>query len=452
MRQICSSVRFVFYMGLFEYAADSWIGALNIAKEINSDSLSAKARFNLAGLYIMLEDYQMAQSYLKETRSYFLHSRNNHIVEPSVRLMFLNNEAIIAGKLGTRPAATDAFTSGIEYAKEQGLKDGLQTITSAYITFLMENKAFEQAEEYLLEIIADSSRLSAAALATHYYKLSEIYENRGEEDQSVFYLQKAEQTALQLSHTTLLIRIYERFFIMYEAKNMTKEAFEYKGMVDSLKLEERAFEAERALLIGHYEDQFHKFEQEGKSRERKLMALGVMVLMVITALYVFLTRRAKNRAARLYKDELMAFQEQLLSEKAELESAIKEKESELDIERKMLRNQTLINSLEPLYDSITSNDEIREIPTHKYRNAGIRLDQGLVKMAPDFYVRLNEQFPDLTPNEHRLCGYLYLNLTSKEIALITGQTLRAVEMARIRLRKKLNLQKSDNLSAFLHSV
>jgi hypothetical protein len=44
-----------------------------------------------------------------------------------------------------------------------------------------------------------------------------------------------------------------------------------------------------------------------------------------------------------------------------------------------------------------------------------------------FYQKLNEKSPDLSPNEQRLCAFLRLNMTTKEIASITGQSIRSIE-------------------------
>jgi DNA-binding CsgD family transcriptional regulator len=61
--------------------------------------------------------------------------------------------------------------------------------------------------------------------------------------------------------------------------------------------------------------------------------------------------------------------------------------------------------------------------------------------------------PNLTLNEKRLCAFLRLDMTSKEISAITGQSVRAIEQARIRLRKQLGLTNQQvSLSAFLSSL
>lgn len=71
------------------------------------------------------------------------------------------------------------------------------------------------------------------------------------------------------------------------------------------------------------------------------------------------------------------------------------------------------------------------------------------KVHNDFYKRIHEKFPEITPNERRLCALLKLNLASKEIASITQQNVNAIDVARYRLRQKLGLNKDENLVDFL---
>lgn len=67
----------------------------------------------------------------------------------------------------------------------------------------------------------------------------------------------------------------------------------------------------------------------------------------------------------------------------------------------------------------------------------------------NFLTILKEKFPDLTPNELKLCAYLKMNLSSKEMAQLMSITIRAVEVSRYRLRKKLKIASDVNLFDFL---
>ena len=67
----------------------------------------------------------------------------------------------------------------------------------------------------------------------------------------------------------------------------------------------------------------------------------------------------------------------------------------------------------------------------------------------DFSKRLRAAYPGLTPQEMKLCAYLRLNLSTKEIAQLMHISVRGVEISRYRLRKKLELDRQDNLLDFI---
>lgn len=66
-----------------------------------------------------------------------------------------------------------------------------------------------------------------------------------------------------------------------------------------------------------------------------------------------------------------------------------------------------------------------------------------------FFRKLKEQYPDLTPGDLRLCALLRLNMPTKDMARMQNLTIRGVEAARYRLRKKLNLPEGQSLVDFM---
>lgn len=67
----------------------------------------------------------------------------------------------------------------------------------------------------------------------------------------------------------------------------------------------------------------------------------------------------------------------------------------------------------------------------------------------DFLKRLETQYPQLSVCDKKICAYLKMDLSSKEMAPLLGMTVRSVEMTRYRLRQKLGLSREDNLGDFL---
>ena len=70
----------------------------------------------------------------------------------------------------------------------------------------------------------------------------------------------------------------------------------------------------------------------------------------------------------------------------------------------------------------------------------------------DFFKRLTERYPSLTPREQKLCAYIKMNISTKEIAALQNVTTRGIEISRYRLRKKLELDREANLGAFISSI
>lgn len=76
----------------------------------------------------------------------------------------------------------------------------------------------------------------------------------------------------------------------------------------------------------------------------------------------------------------------------------------------------------------------------------------LEKLHPGFLDRLMVKYPTLTPKETKLCACLKLGLSSKEIAGLNNIVPKSVEIARVRLRKKLHLNHSVRLVNHLETI
>jgi DNA-binding response OmpR family regulator/DNA-binding CsgD family transcriptional regulator len=71
---------------------------------------------------------------------------------------------------------------------------------------------------------------------------------------------------------------------------------------------------------------------------------------------------------------------------------------------------------------------------------------------PSFLKNLHARHPDLTQSERRLCAFIRLNMSTKDIAAIAHLELQSVNMARSRLRSKLGLERDANLFVYLSMI
>ena len=71
------------------------------------------------------------------------------------------------------------------------------------------------------------------------------------------------------------------------------------------------------------------------------------------------------------------------------------------------------------------------------------------KVHPDFYTQLVKTMPDISARERRLCAFLKMNMSPREIAAITFQTQNAIDVAKHRLRKKSGIATDEDFVNFL---
>lgn len=80
------------------------------------------------------------------------------------------------------------------------------------------------------------------------------------------------------------------------------------------------------------------------------------------------------------------------------------------------------------------------------------LEMQLVQTQPSVSSALLRNHPSLTPKEQRICAFVMHGLTTKDMARLLNVDARSIEKYRQRIRKKLGLQRSDNLISYLTSL
>lgn len=98
----------------------------------------------------------------------------------------------------------------------------------------------------------------------------------------------------------------------------------------------------------------------------------------------------------------------------------------------------------PFIDEVFKNIECLNL-NEKWEELFISFE----KVNPNFFTKMLHKYPDLTKSELKMAAMLKLKHTTKEISAITGQTVRAVEMTRFRLRTKMGLKTDENIENYL---
>jgi DNA-binding CsgD family transcriptional regulator len=220
--------------------------------------------------------------------------------------------------------------------------------------------------------------------------------------------------------------------------------------------------------------------------ETTYMMLLYFILVLIALRYAIkhLKRRVEKRILAMREEEerknkVQEAQRLIEKERNERELAemktkqlhieLKHKSSELaDTTMNLIHKNDLLQSLDEdmndLLESLKSEEDTLKIAQkiqnirkvlNKNMNEGDNWDtfeRNFNLVYDGFIDELTRRFPTLTIIDRKLCAYLRMGLSSKEIASLLNTSTRSIETVRYRLRKKLDLDGGENIITFLTSI
>lgn len=140
------------------------------------------------------------------------------------------------------------------------------------------------------------------------------------------------------------------------------------------------------------------------------------------------------------KDRELVSQLMVLSNKNETLQYVKSMLNEMIKTSKKEEKPKLTRMIEHINSTLMATDNWENFMLHFER------------IHPGFFERLQARFPSLTSKDLKLCSYLRLHMTTKEIAGLLNITPQSAEISRVRLRKKLRLTRKDRLADYISKV
>jgi|TARA_B110000881_G_C18600785_1_gene535060 DNA-binding CsgD family transcriptional regulator len=193
-----------------------------------------------------------------------------------------------------------------------------------------------------------------------------------------------------------------------------------------------------------------------------ILALGILIFLVNRS-YIKYYRKKEEKIIRINQNKLelkeIEKKQALMSiENNKLQDDIEGKNRELAISTmSMIKKNQFLSKIKLDLKQIESNQKIFSVIKMIDRNLNNTDDWKFFEEAfnnadKDFLKKVKETHPSLTNNDLRLCAYLRLNLSSKDISPLLNISLSSVEIKRYRLRKKMNLAHNEGLTDHLLSL
>ncbi len=454
--------RVYFYSGQFqerinndELALNYYLRSADRFYAIHDQGRLAKVYRQIGNVSFDNEDWSLSYKYRWLAYETHLETRDSLEV-----IKDLSNLSIFYNRQGKRDSAELFLNQALQINEHlNNPRDQAQFLINV-ASFAVEDARYEEAEKLLYQSMeicdsVDNSKDFLYIAPYVYVNLGLIRQKRGQIDQAKALFERS----LELSGPSVNLPAraginYELYKINAQIENHAEASGyleNYRILMDS---NNREINKQNLLALEmkyNYEQQ--ELERLEKEKKLKLImsAAGIVAgLIMLVLLLLYSRQRIKVKNVRLERKIQDINLERLNRELAS---------QALNMVRMNERKVSLINALKQHLPSVRKENQqilqqvISGFESDQNEAAWKEFEMRFKEVHHEFYDKLMAINPNLTLNEKRLCAFLRLDMTSKEISAITGQSIRAIEQARIRLRKQLGLTNQQvSLSAFLASL
>jgi len=310
---------------------------------------------------------------------------------------------------------------------------------------------------------------------------------RGATDSARYYAQQALNGFKATQNKSMLVEVHQLLSQLAERSGKLREALQHQRQIgaykDSLLREKRVKwvnESQINYEFGKKNKELELLRAEAR-RKQLLWGVGTVVGLFILVLLVVIFRttnnnlRQKNEILEKKKQvsELEIQRNQAVNDRLKQEIESQEKlnrlerqrlEEELELKNRALVSKALhlVNKNETLSELESALKNLQAISSRAEREKLLRSMQQQLRseksadedwenfrihfeeVHPDFFQQLQEQYPQLSQSDLRMCAYLKLGLSSKEIAQILNITADSVRKRKQRLREKIQENSTED--------
>ncbi|MBI9035031.1 MAG: tetratricopeptide repeat protein [Bacteroidales bacterium] len=441
-------------MGNFQGASEYLFEALRIEEELENKEGIAFACAQIGVINFHLGNYENSLEFL-----YRANKLNFELNDKQNLARVFNNIGAVYFSQGNYESAVDLFQKSLRLNQELGNRDweadNLGNIGEIYLERNdPESLVYFRRKLEIKKILNAKHGIARAHdLIGAYFMKNKIY------DSALYYLETGLDIAREIKYQTLQKDLVEKLARSYaEVEQYGAATLYYNELLDlmnKLSTEQSSNTMARLDMEYNFSKEMRGYELERQKQQRNyaLIAL-VLVLLILVAAWLFVGQKRKVKHVELR-------QEHLKLEQVHLKEQIEYKDKELvtNVMYQVKKNELLTVVVDKLkkskYNFKKENHSlvdgiISDISDTLKDDIWEDFEMRFKEVHSSFYRNLEKKFGELTPNEKKLCAFIRLGMSTKEIAAITQQSVNSLEVARTRLRKKLKISNKDvNLAAFL---
>jgi len=442
-------------MGDYKNASVHFFNAFKFYESVKDSARMVNVCNNLGAVYDRLADFDKALEYYLRAQTLLNRLKLDKAVSPLSSLY--NNIGNVYQAKGDTTAARQYYEKALMLAIESNKKDvqgiAYNNLGKLHFTDLKDyNKGLDYLQKGLAVRLEAGDKGAIAkshnALANFYLVMGDFQKAKEATSNTIALSEETGSVDMQKYAYATLSQIEEE--LGHYPQSL--EAFKiFKMLNDSIQNQLASSEITRLQLQYDFEKAEQAREaQEQEARFQYITTIVILSVGLIIAVLIVVIVRNKAKQTELKQKNL--------SQDVE----IKNKELTTNV-MYLIRKNELINSVAERLLNLQSNlkpenhkvvhDIILELQKEADNDSWKEFELRFHQVHSEFYKNLRQLYPNLSPADEKLCAFLRLNMSSKEIAAITQQSIKSVEVARARLRKKLNLTNTtSNLVTHLSNL
>ena len=439
--------------------------ALSIAEKIKDKNQLASILRSVGALFNTQQEY--ARSIPLLNRALHLMNELKNQFE-TTGILFLLGEAHI--RLKHYPAGMSLMKQSMALAQAQQQPYDYGLALGGYAWGLQQQGRFKESVSYDLRCVEIMKAQNYTyGLANALNRLCASHYRLGKLSQAQAYGVQALQKAHQVGNWNEISSIEKNLFRVYTATNSPAQAdahfLAFEAAQDTVFGQQRSqaiAEVQTRYQTQLKDQQISTLTQESRlqSQLRNLALVGAGLLLIVLIL-LYNRYQLGIKEKRAVEQQRQAEQElsQSQQEKLQLEVDLKHRELASHALLAYQKNE-MLGELKQKVDELLSEPEKTQkqkiTSIQKFIQSNLHFEEDwdgfkvpFEQVHPRFFDKLQSRFPDLTPNEQKLCAYTRISLSNKEIARLLNINTSSVEMSRYRLKKKMSLEASINLTDFI---
>ncbi|MCX6303700.1 MAG: tetratricopeptide repeat protein [Bacteroidetes bacterium] len=439
-------------LGDYDYSSQNFFKSLRIFEKLKDQYGISHSLGDIGKVFYSQQDYNKALVYFNKSLS--IATTINNMAE--IKRQY-NNIAVVYGDLQKYDTAIIFLRKALVISINLGdkLGQGINIMNIGYDQMNTGNsdealKSFHQSLDLFNGL---NNRIQ---IAKCYINIGFCYYNDKRMQESVAYFKKALSEGQTNGYYIVIKSAAKILKEIYTGEKDTLKAFRYvtleKIADDSL------FAFQKQKLISKLELQYIYEEKEFQRKLAQQSRNNVMLIIIFSLVFSLIILALMLSRYRLKSKFILLEKEKIQSElniknrelTVNLLALIKKNEMLSDISNKLVQLELNAKGSETKETITKISQDLRNRTDDKMLN---EFSMRFQEVHAGFYEKLLKSYPDLTQNELKLCAFLRLNMSTKDISELTGQQLASIDHARYRLRKKIGLSNSEiNLVTFLSQI